>query len=281
MMTYLFRRKGLGKSSCQGIVTASKQGILAYRNDESVPAHPDTLCIRWGCTATVPTKNILNKAKAIHWVSDKSGSRKALQELDPTLVPKTWFSLGDFMSDDDPFPVIVRPAKHAQGKQLWFCEDIDELEIAIIDAGKGYYISQFIDKVAEYRIFVVSNRVVCVASKKPPEDHTVIAWNVAQGGSFSNVKWSEWPREAIRKAIVAMDYSGLDFGGVDIMVDKEGESYILEINSACSLTSPYRQQCFAKAFDYIITNGKDKFPLPTEYKNLSSIIHPAIWDKQT
>ncbi len=272
-MTYLLRRKGLGKTPCSGIANASNFDIRVVVNNPALLALEDDgneLCIRWGCTSFVLSTNILNKANAIYWASDKSGSRKTLQEYDPTLVPRTWFS-----SLLVTYPCIIRPHTHAQGKNLWFCKNKYDLTTAISLAGPNWYASEFIDKVKEYRVFVVSNRVVCVA-EKTPGDPTAIAWNVAQGGKFSNVKWSEWPLEAIGKALKAMDFSGLDFGGVDVIVDKEGKSYILEINSACSLTSPYRQQCFAKAFDYIIENGKDKFPIPDKISHWKDVIHIAL-----
>jgi predicted ATP-grasp superfamily ATP-dependent carboligase len=70
----------------------------------------------------------------------------------------------------------------------------------------------------------------------------------------------------------------LDFGGVDIIVDKYGIPYVLEINSAPSQTSPYRQQCVAKVFDYIVENGKETISLGSSGKYLR-YIHPAIEPK--
>jgi hypothetical protein len=49
----------------------------------------------------------------------------------------------------------------------------------------------------------------------------------------------------------------------------------LEVNSAPSQTSPYRQQCFAKCFDYIVNNGKDHFPMPEKF-GWKSTLHPAL-----
>jgi hypothetical protein len=59
------------------------------------------------------------------------------------------------------------------------------------------------------------------------------------------------------------------------MVDAEGRAYVLEINSAPSQTSPYRQTCTAKAFDWIVLNGKDKIPLSDE-RGYKKYIHPAM-----
>ena len=39
---------------------------------------PDVV-IRWGCTANVPVKNVINKAKAIHLVNNKAGFRNVVR----------------------------------------------------------------------------------------------------------------------------------------------------------------------------------------------------------
>ena len=60
------------------------------------------------------------------------------------------------------------------------------------------------------------------------------------------------------------------------MVDAENNWYILEINSAPSQTSPYRQECVAKVFDYIIENGKDTIPLVSRPGGYLQFIHPVL-----
>lgn len=269
MNTYILRRKGLGKTSTEAIQSLSTTGIKVFRNDQELPQDAD-MCIRWGCTSNVPSTTILNKADAIHRVADKAGFRKLLREhqtFDDPLIPRTWLA-GETVPSG--VPIIVRPHWHAQGKHIQFSELHPDFIVE-----PTCYASKYIPKVAEYRVFIVSGRVVCVASKSVP-DPTQIAWNVAQGGKFENVKWGHWPLDAIRRSLLAFNLSGLDFGGVDVIVDASGVSYILEINSACSLTSPYRQSCFTKAFDYIVTHGKEHFPMPINFNHWQSVIHPAI-----
>ena len=129
-------------------------------------------------------------------------------------------------------------------------------------------------------MFVVQGRCVCVA-KKTPGNPDQVAWNVAQGGHFDNVNFDNWPLKAVKVSIQAFLLTGLDFGGVDVMVDREGEVYVLEINAAPSLTSPYRQSCFAKAFDYIRQHGKDVIPLSEQRGDWKKFIHPAITGRVT
>lgn len=145
----------------------------------------------------------------------------------------------------------------------------------------GWYASELINKVAEYRVYVMSGRVVTVA-EKTPDDPSAVAWNVAQGGRFDVVNWGGWPLEVCRVALEAFKHSGLDFSGVDVMVDTEGKAYVIELNSAPSLpllsngSISYRQKCMAKAFKYIADNGKEHFNPPSRYDHWSDVIHPAI-----
>lgn len=267
---YLLRRRKLGNGSTLGIVAASNTGIKVFRNDKPIPTDSNLLCIRWGCTSTVPQSMVLNNAAAIHEVSDKKKFRKTLGSL----APKTWFSITEW-SVDSYFPVVVRPALHAQGKHCYKCDSFSELNKAITKCGNDYYISVYVPKVAEYRVFVASGRAVWVASKTPA-DPSAVAWNVAQGGKFDNVRWAEWPLRVVDHAIQSINKSSLDFGGVDIMVDAEGNCYCLEINAAPSQTSPYRQQCVAKVFDYICTtSNKNAIPVGTKGK-YRKYIHPAL-----
>jgi glutathione synthase/RimK-type ligase-like ATP-grasp enzyme len=241
----------------------------------------DNTFIRWGCTTNLPKQigghnTVINNAKAIHLVADKLEFRRVLEEAE--LCPRTWFKWNDGPHEDKGVSVIVRTRYHHQGRGMWLVHNYRDLQKCCVALGEGnYYINDYINKVAEYRVFVVQGRVVCVAQKTPGNPEAV-AWNVAKGGRFDNVRWDAWPLKAVRKSVEAFNLSGLDFGGVDVMVDAEGECYILEINSAPSLTSPYRQECFAKAFDYIVENGKDRIPLTKKRGGYTKFIHPAICD---
>lgn len=267
-MIYLLRRRNLGKGSCNAIVASSTTGIGVFRSDLYYPPEAD-LVFRWGCTAPVRATSILNKVEAIHVVSDKLEFRKVLDTQG--LCPKTWFQ-----EEDVKFPAVVRPRTHHQGRRLWVCQDRPSLRAAISRCAEDFYASELINKTAEYRVFVVSGRVACVA-RKFPANPDAVAWNVYQGGRFENVRWDDWPLPVIKVAVRAFLLSGLDFGGVDIMV-LGPKAYVLEINSAPSLTSPYRQRCFTKAFDWIVQKGKGFLPLGTR-ENYRKYIHPAIIER--
>jgi glutathione synthase/RimK-type ligase-like ATP-grasp enzyme len=274
MKAFLLRRRKLGNTSCKEIVKQSKTGIAVFRNDAKLPSKAQyDICIRWGCTSNVEQKTVLNKAEAIHAVANKTEFRQLLSQH--KLAPRTYTNADLVNGVVFDLPVVVRPAVHHQGRHLFMCRTQAEFKAAIAKCGIGWYAAPFFDKVAEYRVFCLQGRALAVAKKTPgnPKD---VAWNVAQGGRFDNVRWDEWPLKAVKNSLKAFGLSGLDFGGVDIMVDNDGNTFVLEINSAPSLTSPYRQECFAKGFDWVCVNGKDTIPLTEEKGGYRKFIHPAV-----
>jgi len=279
MSVLLVRRRRLGATSCREIVKHLPEGSAVWRNDQELPLESPSLAIRWGCTATVPCRSVVNTGRAIHGVNDKLAFRQVLNEHG--LCPRTWTDVQEVPREAISNGVVIRPSRHAQGRNLDVCRSFEELSpIAARYGENNYYISELINKVAEYRVFVVSGRVACVAQKTPgnPDD---VAWNVAKGGRFDNVRWSDWNMEAVRVAVEAFNLSELDFGGVDVMVDAEGLAYVLEINSAPSLTSPYRQQCMGKCLSYIVEHGKERMEVGSKYNRDAyyNYLHPAITEK--
>lgn len=277
-MAYILRRRKLGRTSCREIAAQSKSGITVVRND--VPALPMADWVfRWGTTNNLPSgAKVVNTAEAIHRVADKAGFRRVLADADlaPAYYGDNTMGIAALTPAIIAAGVVVRPLQHHQGRHTYLCRTAQELAAAFRACPNGYYVSQFIDKVAEFRVFVSQGRAVWVAKKTPgnPQD---VAWNVARGGRFDNVAFGDWPLKAVKESIAAMALSGLTFGGVDIMIDSEGECYVLEINSAPSQTSPYRQSCVAKAFDYLVrTNSKEDIPLTQAKGGWRKFIHPAI-----
>lgn len=279
---YFLRRKGFGASSCQGIADKMTHKAEVLLSGSYEPVGSSTV-VRWGCTATLLKKPLaevsyVNKAKGIHEVYDKITSRLALWDADLT-VP-TWDNPNDIRDGYDAEfttgPWVVRPRNHKQGKNLDLCHNVQEVYAAFHKYGEAY-VSEFCDKVSEFRVVVFAGRVLFVY-EKIPEDASNVAWNHAQGATTPNTKWGQWDENVVWAATEAMKlFPDLTFGAVDIMMDAEGEVYVLEINTAPETTSEYRQTCFAKAFDYSLDNSFDTIPVPI-YDNYSwkYYIHPAI-----
>lgn len=280
MITF-FRRRGLGNTSCREMARVINEELggeaRVVRNDgSSVIPEGDTV-VRWGCTSTMPALNVtvINRPASIHKCNDKAGARMLLQAAGVP-APNTWVSFDEWEVDVavyEYFPVVVRPSTHSRGRNLLHTNDSSEVEQFLIRHGGGY-ISEYIPKVREVRVFVANGRAVWVAEKTPGNPNDV-AWNVARGGRFDNVKWGEWPMPAVRAAVAASNVIGTDFTGVDVMLDADNNPYVLELNSAPSQTSPYRQLCSAKAFKWMHDHLGETLPVVME-GGWKEYIHPAI-----
>lgn len=303
-MSILFmRRRKLGAGSIRGVtaflnqenqdnaerlpIRAYEGRVASYTLHENLRNAPEAdYLVRWGCTAETdrrfPLERQLNPSRAIHLVGNKKEFRRVLQRQHPDIIPATYFNANEVPADGR---FIVRPAHHAQGRQLWVGEGRRGVQEIIRRHGlDDYYVSAFIDKEREFRVYVFEGRVVAVAEKTPGNPNQV-AWNVAQGGRFDNVRWDAWPLRACEISILAWRESGLDFGGVDVMT-RGNDAWIIEINSAPSLplnengSVSYRQECMGKAFKYILDHGKGHVPAPVlPARGWRDVIHPAIWTR--
>lgn len=291
-MTYILRGKGMGKDSMPAV--ASMLNIGCFKSDEAphsqngsnLGSQGHDLVFRWGCTSLdLGQTKIVNKSKAIKEVSDKKGFRQKL--ADDFLAPVTFTSFETFL--DDPYPHteglgnpiewIVRPDHHQRSQSIYHCEKLSQVYSAWQEIDSKGYISEYIRKTHEYRVFVCSNRIAFMI-EKTPKDKDEVSWGCVSTGDFKYVDWSDWPKHVSEYALKAMGLTGLDFGAVDIIVRDYGdtgqpeETYVLEINTAPHL-SPYYQKCVAKCFKHIIQNGRDHFPDPQDY-SWKNVIHPAI-----
>lgn len=295
MIAFLRRRK-LGNDSTKAIqsfLRASGKEIAILRHDASgwkefnrrwlpVTSQPDYV-IRWGYTGEYGLDNdhTINRSEHIHLVNNKPECRKKLIENNIS-CPETYFdkiSAKGRLREDPPVFLIGRPSHHAQGRKFSFVRTYNDLEN---DHTSDYW-SEYIDKEREFRVFTFFGRIIMVAEKVPTEiGRRRLAWNhFGDGAVFENVNWSNWPIESCKLALKASNVIGIDFAGIDVM-EKNGVPYILEINSAHSLTSEYRQVTFSKAIGWLIdsineTNSKpEHYQFPEHIRTFKSMILPVV-----
>lgn len=273
MNVVLLRRRKLGHGSCTSIRdnlhTIFNRDIWTGRMDQNPPEAD--LLVRWGCTDNFNARYTINFSEKIHLVNNKANCRKLLQE-NRVSVPKSYFRAEPFghdhgvrnilLADGLRYPLIGRERFHHQGRRLKVINNAEDLRA---DRTSEYW-SEFIDKQKEYRVFVFFGKVTMVAEKVFRGNRNAVAWNVAQGTvSFVNVPWNAWPLEVCKEALKAQKITGIDFAGVDVMV-KDEKPYILELNSAHSLTSLYRQKTFAKALEWAIKEIETNHIKPAHFE---------------
>ena len=144
-----------------------------------------------------------------------------------------------------------------------------------------YYITECIDKVAEYRVHFLQGRVLSI-EEKIGEGMDKVAWNFAL---HRYVRWSQWNKDVVVAAGIAMKLAELDYGGVDVIIDAKGRPYVLEVNSAPHApllddeVLSYHQKCFAKGFKWLSEHGRDYIPPGAGNVFWKNYIHPAISDE--
>lgn len=98
--------------------------------------------------------------------------------------------------------------------------------------------TQYIFKTAEYRVHVIGGKVVDTQRKiKDPDVDEVKTWKVrSHDNGFIYARNGVEPSAARNDlAVKAVKALGLDFGAVDIICDKGGTYYVLEVNTAPGL----------------------------------------------
>lgn len=265
MSAVILRRKWYGNPSVGKIVAMMKQPVSEVRNwCDEFPEDTD-LVIRWGTTSNAPCRKVVNTAGAIHAAYNKTEMRKTLQE--GGLCPPTMFSKADtvaFWPSINQLPVIIRPKHHEAGRDFHRCNTVEEAITAWDAVGVGGYANVFIDIAVEYRVVIAQGRVLWVVLN----DHISDKWGY--------IRWSEWDLRAVDRALVAFARTGLDFGAVDVMVDAEGTPWVTEVNTAPEVCYEYQPGLLAKAFDYMIDNGKKTLPSKPEATSWKQVIHPAV-----
>lgn len=215
------------------------------------------IIIRWGNTIEIDTEGsiVYNTASAIKKATDKKLSREILAQAGVS-VPRAVSP----DSDNINYPVIARPRRHAKGKNFVILRTFADLIRHHGINQENWYYSEFVDKVKEYRVHVAHNRVLNMLEKPNPGDGQ-IAWNRALNGeAFNNVRWSDYDGKVVHECIKAVEALKLNFAGVDVVVDAEGNPYILELNTSPTLaSSEYSMSRYAKYFDWL-SKSQEKRP---------------------
>lgn len=275
----LLRRKELG-NNCGFIADAMKNMRICMPTE--VPRDSKTI-IRWGTTTKLPAANdkatVINYASAIVETSDKGTFRAKAHKAG--LTPKTWLTFEELAKDEEGAEaVIIRSRHHERSEGINLCSTPEQAEKAIKKINGPYYISEYVKKDREFRVFVANGRAFMVFEKRPKNKKDV-SWGCVEEGALQYVAWSEWPLHIVENAIKAFNLSKLHFGAIDVMEKKDEKgnlrAYFLEINTAPEVW-PYYGERFADVFKWMIEKSRDTIKVK-DFKNWKNVIHPGITDK--
>lgn len=196
--------------------TMPEHEVRLIRGGKRFKKQPNVL-IHWGDRASVPNRPAIEINSQCTNAGNKAYMMRTLKDNGIKTPEYVYPTDGQYETN-----VFVRNSNH-------------QVEYRDYREPGDLYATEPIDKIAEYRVQVFKGEVVGVYSKIPNEDDEGIIRKNANC-HFSRV--SE-PSEEIKEiAIKATEVLGLDFSGVDVLKDNDGELYVNEVNSAPSLNTP-------------------------------------------
>lgn len=144
------------------------------------------------------------------------------------------------------YPLIVKERKSSLGLGVYLINNEKEL-LKILDEKweKELLIQEYIgfEKGVDYRVYLIENRPVIAVKRKNNNDYRS---NIEQGAKMEIIDNPD--EELLKIAMKASLATKIDFGAVDIVKDKDGLYYVLEVNSNA------RTMTFDKLFDKKITD---------------------------
>jgi glutathione synthase/RimK-type ligase-like ATP-grasp enzyme len=220
-----------GKPSNGAKELASQPGFKRLVTGKYVKA--DDVIVGWGTSQLAPILNqpVINVPAAIKQASNKYFAFSSLAGAKVSTVPWTANQAVAKEWQDAGSVVVARMTLTGHsGDGIIIVEKKDDLVQAPL-------YTKYIPKVREFRVHATTTNVIDTQQKVRDPDVEPKSWKVrshANGFIFQrkNIVPSE-ARDAL--AILAVRTLGLDFGAVDIIEDKAGNFYVLEVNTAPGL----------------------------------------------
>jgi hypothetical protein len=181
-------------------------------------------------------RNVVNTAIGIDTASNKLTSLELLAS-NGIPVPQIFRDRRQIRASD--LPLFRRRAYHSRGTDIKVVTSLDNIP-------SGDYYIKYIKAIREYRVLVFGNEALRVQLKwKENEDKNqrILIRNSSHDYKFLNIyhHWLNTERNMIPIAIRSVQECGLDFGAVDIIIDKDKHPFVLEVNSAPRLNRSGRE----------------------------------------
>lgn len=198
---------------------------------------PDHLVLNWGDSKCPEYDTMLNDPGAVLKASNKMVCAQAFDRHDVSM-PTTMYTQGGaqaYLEGGEGRVIYCRTILNgSQGAGIVVAHSVDELVAAQL------YTAGITGKRREYRVHVFDGKAIHVQQKKRRNgykenpNYADNVRNLASGWVFATdgVEVSDACQDASISAVKAL---GLDFGGVDIVEDKDGNAYVIEVNTACGL----------------------------------------------
>lgn len=168
---------------------------------------------------------VYNDGKAIERTVDKAMTSFLLKQNN-IATPKTWVCESRKVAHEiinQHNQLVIKPLFGSQGAGVRLVDN-KKLPLPMDAHVDGvFYLQEFIAAPCDYRVFIVNNQVVAAMKR------TGDTWlhNVAQGATCEKCEASDVLDIALQAALVL----DLAYCGVDVIRDKNGKLFVLEVNS--------------------------------------------------
>lgn len=209
--------------------------------------------IRYGNTSEFDNADLTyNWSSRILLAADKVDGRRLMREAGVS-IPKTILP-GDKVSSLGLLKTfIARPPVHMAGSDFVLIKRNPKKARSLLD--NGWYLSEIFKKDRELRVHCAHGRVLLIHDKGIGAE-TLNSNDQVTTADWWVLNWDDYPMSACVEALKAMDAVGLDFGGVDVLVDRDGNSVVLEINTAPSVPGQIGPTKYARYFDWLLSSTK-------------------------
>ena len=172
---------------------------------------------------------VYNDGKAIERTVDKAMTSFLLQQQGVN-TPQTWVcesrsqAHGIIHANSQ---LVIKPLFGSQGQGVRLVER-NKLPLPMDAFVNGvFYMQQLIQAKHDYRVFIVHNQVVAAMKR------TGDTWlhNVAQGALCENIMDKNAEQDVLTIALQAALLLDISYCGVDVIRDKNGKLFVLEVNS--------------------------------------------------
>jgi glutathione synthase/RimK-type ligase-like ATP-grasp enzyme len=135
------------------------------------------------------------------------------------------------------FPIIIKKRVSSRGKNIFVIDTKEELEKFLSEYDiTDYIIEEFLDVKKDLRIFLINNEIIGAVERK-----TRFKENGNYTGIGVKILDKYKPSEEIKKkAILVSKIIGSDFCGVDFIIGKNENNYLLECNISPQFVSSER-----------------------------------------
>jgi tetrahydromethanopterin:alpha-L-glutamate ligase len=177
---------------------------------------------------------VYNDGKAIERTVDKAMTSFLLQQAG-IATPKTWVCESRQQAHElianNAEQLVIKPLFGSQGQGVRLVEKTVGLNTLPLPMDKFvdgvFYLQQFVKSPSDYRVFIVNNQPVAAMRR------TGKTWlhNVAQGAQCENIMNASTEKDVLDIATLAAKALDIAYCGVDVIRDKAGKCWVLEVNS--------------------------------------------------